>query len=54
MPQLDPNPWFMILMFSWTIFLIVIPTKVLNHATPNEPAPMSEEEHKMGPWDWLW
>nr|WBR66610.1 ATP synthase F0 subunit 8 [Microphysogobio pseudoelongatus] len=54
MPQLNPNPWFAILVFSWIIFFTVIPIKILNHTTPNEPAPMSEEKHKTEPWDWPW
>nr|ABV68592.1 ATP synthase 8 [Cobitis sp. MP-2007b] len=54
MPQLNPAPWFMILLFSWLVFLIIIPTKVLNHVFPNEPTPLSMEERKAQPWDWPW
>nr|YP_009045826.1 ATP synthase F0 subunit 8 [Paracanthobrama guichenoti]AID07501.1 ATP synthase F0 subunit 8 [Paracanthobrama guichenoti]ANW36344.1 ATP synthase F0 subunit 8 [Paracanthobrama guichenoti] len=54
MPQLNPNPWFAILVFSWLIFLTIIPTKILSHTTPNEPSQMSEEKHKTEPWDWPW
>nr|ACS35148.1 ATP synthase subunit 8 [Henicorhynchus siamensis] len=54
MPQLNPNPWFLILVFSWLIFLTIIPTKVLNHTSPNEPATMNIEEHKTNSWNWPW
>nr|ABY47930.1 ATPase 8 [Henicorhynchus lobatus]ABY47932.1 ATPase 8 [Henicorhynchus lobatus]ABY47934.1 ATPase 8 [Henicorhynchus lobatus]ABY47936.1 ATPase 8 [Henicorhynchus lobatus]ABY47938.1 ATPase 8 [Henicorhynchus lobatus] len=54
MPQLNPNPWFLILVFSWLTFLTIIPTKVLSHITPNEPAPMNIEEHKTDSWNWPW
>nr|YP_011007728.1 ATP synthase F0 subunit 8 [Gobiobotia jiangxiensis]WAW79916.1 ATP synthase F0 subunit 8 [Gobiobotia jiangxiensis] len=54
MPQLNPDLWFLILVFSWVIFLTIIPTKVLNHMTPNEPAPMGEEKHKAESWAWPW
>nr|BAU46408.1 ATPase subunit 8 [Acheilognathus cf. macropterus CBM-ZF-12465] len=54
MPQLNPNPWFAILVFSWIIFLTIIPTKILNHVTPNELMLVNEEEHKTEPWDWPW
>nr|YP_009348700.1 ATPase subunit 8 [Acrocheilus alutaceus]BAW88149.1 ATPase subunit 8 [Acrocheilus alutaceus] len=54
MPQLNPSPWFAILVFSWVVFLTVIPTKVLNHTAPNEPTPMNEEKHKTEPWNWPW
>nr|YP_636139.1 ATP synthase F0 subunit 8 [Phenacobius mirabilis]ABF74895.1 ATP synthase F0 subunit 8 [Phenacobius mirabilis] len=54
MPQLNPNPWFAILVFSWLIFLLIIPAKLLNHLTPNEPATVNEEKHKTNPWNWPW
>nr|YP_009093695.1 ATP synthase F0 subunit 8 [Rhodeus sericeus]AIS38155.1 ATP synthase F0 subunit 8 [Rhodeus sericeus] len=54
MPQLNPGPWFAILVFSWFIFLSVIPAKILSHTTPNELTPVSAEKHKTEPWDWPW
>nr|YP_010580896.1 ATP synthase F0 subunit 8 [Sarcocheilichthys caobangensis]UZT27081.1 ATP synthase F0 subunit 8 [Sarcocheilichthys caobangensis] len=54
MPQLNPNPWFAILVFSWIIFLTIIPAKILNHTAPNEPISMGKEKHKTEPWDWPW
>nr|YP_004347879.1 ATP synthase F0 subunit 8 [Chrosomus eos]BAK14204.1 ATPase subunit 8 [Chrosomus eos] len=54
MPQLNLNPWFAILVFTWIIFLTVIPTKVLGHLSFNEPIPMSEEKHKTESWNWPW
>nr|YP_010745222.1 ATP synthase F0 subunit 8 [Troglonectes acridorsalis]WET58752.1 ATP synthase F0 subunit 8 [Troglonectes acridorsalis] len=54
MPQLNPAPWFAILVFSWLMFLTIIPTKMMNHAPPNEPALMNSEEHKTKPWNWPW
>nr|YP_009160720.1 ATP synthase F0 subunit 8 [Tanakia tanago]BAS04768.1 ATPase subunit 8 [Tanakia tanago]BCB28873.1 ATP synthase F0 subunit 8 [Tanakia tanago] len=54
MPQLNPNPWFAILVFSWVIFLTIIPAKILNHVTPNELTLVSAEKHKTEPWDWPW
>nr|YP_009232578.1 ATP synthase F0 subunit 8 [Lefua costata]AMA34379.1 ATP synthase F0 subunit 8 [Lefua costata] len=53
MPQLNPAPWFAILVFSWLVFLL-IPTKVMNHISPNEPALLDSEKHKTEPWDWPW
>nr|YP_009160681.1 ATP synthase F0 subunit 8 [Lefua nikkonis]BAS04677.1 ATPase subunit 8 [Lefua nikkonis] len=53
MPQLNPAPWFAILVFSWLVFLF-IPTKVMNHTSPNEPALLDSEKHKTEPWDWPW
>nr|YP_009348687.1 ATPase subunit 8 [Opsopoeodus emiliae]BAW88136.1 ATPase subunit 8 [Opsopoeodus emiliae] len=54
MPQLNPNPWFAILVFSWLIFLTIIPLKVLNHLTPNEPVLMNEDKHSTDSWNWPW
>ncbi|YP_009142206.1 ATP synthase F0 subunit 8 (mitochondrion) [Sinocyclocheilus anshuiensis] len=54
MPQLNPNPWFAILVYSWLLLLAIIPTKVLNHTSPNKPTPVSAEKHKTGPWHWPW
>nr|YP_009311337.1 ATP synthase F0 subunit 8 [Balantiocheilos melanopterus]BAV70110.1 ATPase subunit 8 [Balantiocheilos melanopterus] len=54
MPQLNPDPWFTILMFSWSVFLIIIPAKILNHTSPNEPTQTSAEEHKNDSWNWSW
>nr|YP_009229449.1 ATP synthase F0 subunit 8 [Claea dabryi]YP_009630643.1 ATP synthase F0 subunit 8 [Yunnanilus sichuanensis]YP_010835057.1 ATP synthase F0 subunit 8 [Triplophysa jianchuanensis]AMD12135.1 ATP synthase F0 subunit 8 [Triplophysa sp. 1 YW-2016]ALT55453.1 ATP synthase F0 subunit 8 [Claea dabryi]QBR55201.1 ATP synthase F0 subunit 8 [Yunnanilus sichuanensis]WFQ82732.1 ATP synthase F0 subunit 8 [Triplophysa jianchuanensis] len=54
MPQLNPAPWFAILVFSWLVFLTIIPTKVMSHTSPNEPMHIDSEEHKTEPWDWPW
>nr|YP_009312429.1 ATP synthase F0 subunit 8 [Vanmanenia hainanensis]QRE78532.1 ATP synthase F0 subunit 8 [Vanmanenia hainanensis]BAV71995.1 ATPase subunit 8 [Vanmanenia hainanensis]BAV72008.1 ATPase subunit 8 [Vanmanenia hainanensis] len=54
MPQLNPAPWFTILVFSWVIFLSIIPTKVMGHTSPNESTPLSTEKHKTESWDWPW
>nr|AAC77754.1 ATPase subunit 8 [Roeboides dayi] len=54
MPQLNPMPWFGILVFSWLIFILVIPSKVLKHTFNYEPTPINTEKSKMSPWDWAW
>nr|YP_913657.1 ATP synthase F0 subunit 8 [Pseudohomaloptera leonardi]BAF41718.1 ATPase subunit 8 [Pseudohomaloptera leonardi] len=54
MPQLNPAPWFAILLFSWAIFLTIIPTKVMGHILPNEPTPVNTQMHKTEPWNWPW
>nr|YP_010956319.1 ATP synthase F0 subunit 8 [Astronesthes nigroides]WMY89412.1 ATP synthase F0 subunit 8 [Astronesthes nigroides] len=53
MPQLNPAPWFAILVFSWLIFLTVIPPKVLAHTFPNEPT-IDTEQTKTESWNWPW
>nr|YP_004465284.1 ATP synthase F0 subunit 8 [Microdevario nanus]BAK23073.1 ATPase subunit 8 [Microdevario nanus] len=54
MPQLNPNPWFAILVFSWIIFLTVIPTKIMNHIQLNDPILIDAKEHKKDSWNWPW
>nr|QUJ18340.1 ATP synthase protein 8 [Plectroglyphidodon johnstonianus] len=54
MPQLNPTPWFPILVLSWLAFLIILPPKVLAHVFPNEPTPQSAEKPKTEPWTWPW
>nr|YP_009355498.1 ATP synthase F0 subunit 8 [Lates japonicus]ASR74915.1 ATP synthase F0 subunit 8 [Lates japonicus]BAX03803.1 ATPase subunit 8 [Lates japonicus]BBU25778.1 ATPase subunit 8 [Lates japonicus] len=54
MPQLNPAPWLTILVFSWLIFLTMIPPKILAHSFPNEPTPHSAQMPKTDPWVWPW
>nr|YP_009551314.1 ATP synthase F0 subunit 8 [Chrysiptera biocellata]ALO81651.1 ATP synthase F0 subunit 8 [Chrysiptera biocellata] len=54
MPQLNPLPWFSILVFSWLIFLLIIPAKVTAHAYPNELIPQTMEKVMAEPWSWPW
>nr|NP_443233.1 ATP synthase F0 subunit 8 [Chlorophthalmus agassizi]WMN14047.1 ATP synthase F0 subunit 8 [Chlorophthalmus sp. AC-2023]BAB70018.1 ATPase subunit 8 [Chlorophthalmus agassizi] len=54
MPQLNPNPWFAILVFSWLVFLIVIPPKIVNHTFPYDPTATSVEKPAHTPWHWPW
>nr|BAR45775.1 adenosine triphosphatase subunit 8 [Scopelarchoides danae] len=54
MPQLNPSPWFAILVFSWMVFLIVIPPKVVNHVFPYDPAAQNVEKPVQAPWHWPW
>nr|AOS51734.1 ATP synthase F0 subunit 8 [Exallias brevis]WNH20078.1 ATP synthase F0 subunit 8 [Exallias brevis] len=54
MPQLNPDPFFMILSLSWLTFLIIIPPKVSAHNFPNELSPTTAGEHKTDSWNWPW
>nr|BAP75745.1 ATP synthase subunit 8 [Haplochromis burtoni] len=54
MPQLNPAPWFATLVFSWFIFLTVIPPKVLAHTFPNDLTLQNTEEPQTAPWIWPW
>nr|WNH21235.1 ATP synthase F0 subunit 8 [Gymnothorax pindae] len=54
MPQLNPAPWFIILVFSWLVFLLITPNKVMAYTFNNEPNPISTENTTTNPWNWPW
>nr|YP_002333080.1 ATP synthase F0 subunit 8 [Chelonodontops patoca]BAG85591.1 ATPase subunit 8 [Chelonodontops patoca] len=54
MPQLNPSPWFTIMLLSWTIFLTILPPKIMAHTFPNELASQSTQTLKTNPWAWPW
>nr|YP_010957255.1 ATP synthase F0 subunit 8 [Starksia nanodes]WMY90556.1 ATP synthase F0 subunit 8 [Starksia nanodes] len=54
MPQLNPAPWFAILVFSWLIFATILPPKILAHTFPNEPAMISTKKTETSTWNWSW
>nr|WNV65797.1 ATP synthase F0 subunit 8 [Boulenophrys boettgeri] len=53
MPQLNPAPWFMILVISWLIFLILLMPKIKNFNFFDNPVPptLHIKNHH---WPWLW
>nr|YP_003345350.1 ATP synthase F0 subunit 8 [Stemonidium hypomelas]BAI53371.1 ATPase subunit 8 [Stemonidium hypomelas] len=54
MPQLNPSPWFAILLFSWAVFLIILPPKVMAHTFNNDPNQQTAMKPKLDPWNWPW
>nr|AOA60261.1 ATPase subunit 8 [Pseudomugil reticulatus] len=54
MPQLNPSPWFAILVFTWLTFLTFIPPKIMAHTYPYEPTLQDTQSPKTQPWNWLW
>nr|YP_010152693.1 ATP synthase F0 subunit 8 [Inpaichthys kerri]QQW50122.1 ATP synthase F0 subunit 8 [Inpaichthys kerri] len=54
MPQLLPNPWFYVLLTSWLIFLIFIPSKIMKHYFSNEPEAVSSLKPGVEAWSWTW
>nr|UAM92674.1 ATP synthase F0 subunit 8 [Monopterus albus] len=54
MPQLNPAPWFYILIFSWLVFILIIPHKVVAHTYPNPPTSKTTENPKTESWSWPW
>nr|YP_010700695.1 ATP synthase F0 subunit 8 [Brachyistius frenatus]QUJ18215.1 ATP synthase protein 8 [Brachyistius frenatus]WCI18986.1 ATP synthase F0 subunit 8 [Brachyistius frenatus]WMI35746.1 ATP synthase F0 subunit 8 [Brachyistius frenatus] len=54
MPQLNPSPWFVILIFSWVIFSAIIPPKILAHLFQNDPSSQSAKKSGAKSWGWPW
>nr|WNH21521.1 ATP synthase F0 subunit 8 [Labrisomus nuchipinnis] len=54
MPQLNPAPWLAILVFSWLVFLTIIPPKILAHVYPNEPSSPTSKDTATDTWAWPW
>nr|AAQ05043.1 ATPase subunit 8 [Melospiza lincolnii]WDE79161.1 ATP synthase subunit 8 [Melospiza lincolnii]WDE79162.1 ATP synthase subunit 8 [Melospiza lincolnii]WDE79163.1 ATP synthase subunit 8 [Melospiza lincolnii]WDE79164.1 ATP synthase subunit 8 [Melospiza lincolnii] len=53
MPQLNPNPWFFIMIASWLTFSLIIQPKLLTFVTMNPPSnkPITPSTT---PWAWPW
>nr|WNH23721.1 ATP synthase F0 subunit 8 [Sebastapistes fowleri] len=54
MPQLNPKPWFAILMFSWACFLVILPPKVTGHIFTNTTKARTLRQKHKNSWPWVW
>nr|YP_009164720.1 ATP synthase F0 subunit 8 [Psittacus erithacus]AJG35691.1 ATP synthase F0 subunit 8 [Psittacus erithacus] len=54
MPQLNPNPWFSIMIMSWLTFSLIIQPKVLAFVSTNPPTNKAPTTTKSNPWTWPW
>nr|AEQ28298.1 ATPase subunit 8 [Mimus graysoni] len=54
MPQLNPNPWFFIMITSWLTFSLIIQPKLLSFITANPPCSKAPEAPKTTSWTWPW
>nr|QNQ64839.1 ATP synthase F0 subunit 8 [Plestiodon liui] len=54
MPQLNPAPWFLILLLSWTVLLLIFKTKILMSAPHSAPLTPDLLAHRTAPWTWPW
>nr|AGN71067.1 ATP synthase F0 subunit 8 [Cardioglossa leucomystax] len=51
MPQLLPEPWFLIFFSSWLILLLISPSKIMTYKILNTP---NQKFHKKSKSSWLW
>nr|YP_009427746.1 ATP synthase F0 subunit 8 [Alcedo atthis]ABU68905.1 ATP synthase subunit 8 [Alcedo atthis]ASU96497.1 ATP synthase F0 subunit 8 [Alcedo atthis] len=54
MPQLNPNPWFFIMLLSWFTFLLIIQPKITTFISTNNPSNKIHTPTKTAPWTWPW
>nr|YP_009053850.1 ATP synthase F0 subunit 8 [Pycnonotus melanicterus]AHN95363.1 ATP synthase F0 subunit 8 [Pycnonotus melanicterus] len=54
MPQLNPNPWFFIMLTSWLTYTMIIQPKILSFVTTNPPSNKMPEIPNTTPWSWPW
>nr|QNP08395.1 ATP synthase F0 subunit 8 [Cynoglossus melampetalus] len=53
MPQLNPNPWFLIWLSSWLIFLLTMPQLITMFKPLNLPT-KNQILNPLDPWHWPW
>nr|AET84061.1 ATPase 8 [Sceloporus scalaris]AET84095.1 ATPase 8 [Sceloporus scalaris] len=54
MPQLNPSPWFLIMLLVWTSLMIIFLNKTLLNSHPNHPTETSLETKHLTSWTWPW
>nr|AEX10789.1 ATPase8 [Phrynosoma cornutum] len=54
MPQLNPSPWFLILLMTWAVLMLVFLNKTLNMSYPNSPTQSQPKSNPHTPWTWPW
>nr|YP_009128349.1 ATP synthase F0 subunit 8 [Pardaliparus venustulus]AJP09402.1 ATP synthase F0 subunit 8 [Pardaliparus venustulus] len=54
MPQLNPNPWFFIMLTSWLTFSLIIQPKLLSFVSTNPPSNKTPTTTTTTPWTWPW
>nr|ACS37161.1 ATP synthase F0 subunit 8 [Schistometopum thomense] len=53
MPQLNPSPWFLIMISSWIIMLTIALTKTIKYESTNYNFQTTLYKH-FTPWNWPW
>nr|YP_009976028.1 ATP synthase F0 subunit 8 [Cinclosoma castanotum]QNL17028.1 ATP synthase F0 subunit 8 [Cinclosoma clarum]QNL17092.1 ATP synthase F0 subunit 8 [Cinclosoma castanotum]QNL17106.1 ATP synthase F0 subunit 8 [Cinclosoma castanotum]QNL17119.1 ATP synthase F0 subunit 8 [Cinclosoma castanotum] len=54
MPQLNPNPWFFIMLTSWLTYSMIIQPKLLSFISTNPPSGKAPTAPSTKPWAWPW
>nr|YP_010000746.1 ATP synthase F0 subunit 8 [Struthidea cinerea]QOD96658.1 ATP synthase F0 subunit 8 [Struthidea cinerea] len=54
MPQLNPNPWFFIMLTTWLTYSAIIQPKLLTFVSANQPSNKMPTPPTTTPWTWPW
>nr|YP_009113695.1 ATP synthase F0 subunit 8 [Aratinga solstitialis]YP_010937472.1 ATP synthase F0 subunit 8 [Aratinga maculata]AFR33934.1 ATP synthase F0 subunit 8 [Aratinga solstitialis]QDP17048.1 ATP synthase F0 subunit 8 [Aratinga solstitialis]WKW95481.1 ATP synthase F0 subunit 8 [Aratinga maculata] len=54
MPQLNPNPWLLIMIMSWLTFSLIFQPKTLSFTSTNPPINKAPTTTKTHSWTWPW
>nr|AEX10791.1 ATPase8 [Phrynosoma solare] len=54
MPQLNPSPWFFILLMTWTMLMLIFLNKTLILLFPNLPSQNQSKTKPPTSWTWPW
>nr|YP_002640581.1 ATP synthase F0 subunit 8 [Coturnicops exquisitus]BAH24091.1 ATP synthase subunit 8 [Coturnicops exquisitus] len=54
MPQLNPNPWFYIMLTTWLTLSLIIQPKILSFLPTNPVHDKPSTKTKTHPWTWPW
>nr|AJA05166.1 ATP synthase F0 subunit 8 [Eopsaltria australis]AJA05192.1 ATP synthase F0 subunit 8 [Eopsaltria australis]AJA05205.1 ATP synthase F0 subunit 8 [Eopsaltria australis]AJA05231.1 ATP synthase F0 subunit 8 [Eopsaltria australis]AJA05244.1 ATP synthase F0 subunit 8 [Eopsaltria australis] len=54
MPQLNPGPWFFIMLTSWITYTMIIQPKLLSFLSTNPPSNKTPAITSTTPWTWPW
>nr|YP_009477486.1 ATP synthase F0 subunit 8 [Garrulax albogularis]AOX13013.1 ATP synthase F0 subunit 8 [Garrulax albogularis] len=54
MPQLNPTPWFFIMLATWLTFTLIIQPKLLSFVSTNPPSNKTPATYSTTPWTWPW
>nr|USF14404.1 ATP synthase subunit 8 [Hirundo rustica rustica]USF15613.1 ATP synthase subunit 8 [Hirundo rustica rustica]USF15652.1 ATP synthase subunit 8 [Hirundo rustica rustica] len=54
MPQLNPAPWFFIMLISWLTFSLIIQAKIMTFLSMNPPSNKALTPPTTSPWTWPW
>nr|YP_009943813.1 ATP synthase F0 subunit 8 [Tachuris rubrigastra]QOD95644.1 ATP synthase F0 subunit 8 [Tachuris rubrigastra] len=54
MPQLNPSPWFFIMLISWYTFSFLLQPKIILFTPTNSPSNKELTTMKTTSWNWPW